>query len=149
MPTTPENHLYEYAVIRYLPQVEREEFINVGLIMMCKRRRWLRVDFCIDRQRIESFSPRADIETLRRQLDSFRQIADATATATVATLEPHERFRWLTAVRSACIATSPPHPGLTTDLDATFTRLFAEHVATPPSPSDPSDSSASSNPLIS
>ena len=44
----PEKHLYEYAVIRYVPRVEREEFVNVGLIMMCKRRRWARVELHVD-----------------------------------------------------------------------------------------------------
>lgn len=41
MPEKPEMHLYEYAVVRYMPRVEREEFVNVGLVMMCKRRRWI------------------------------------------------------------------------------------------------------------
>lgn len=131
MPTTSEKQLYEYAVVRYLPRVEREEFINVGLIMMCKRRRWLRVSFNVDRERIAHFSRQADMETLERQLDGFRRIAEGTDTGTVGDLETHERFRWLTAVRSACIATSRPHAGLTRDLDATFNRLYAEHVATP------------------
>lgn len=126
-----ENLLYEYAVVRYLPRVEREEFVNVGLVMMCKRRRWIKVRFCVDAARILAFHPGADVEMLASQLEGFEAIAGGKAGGVLSGLEPHERFRWLTAVRSACIATSRPHPGLTPDLDATFDRLFAELVLPP------------------
>ncbi len=127
MPSKPEMQLYEYAVVRYLPRVEREEFVNVGLIMMSKRRRWLRVAIKLNRQRALALWPEADLEAVESQLRSFEIIAAGKGPHT-ADLEIHERFRWLTAVRSACIATSRPHPGLTADLDATFERLFAELV---------------------
>lgn len=127
MPSKPEMHLYEYAVVRYLPRVEREEFVNVGLIMMSKRRRWLRVAIRLDRAKALAIWPESDLDAVERQLTSFELVASGKGPRT-ADLEVHERFRWLTAVRSACIATSRPHPGLTTDLDATFDRLFAELV---------------------
>ena len=127
MPSTSESHLYEYAVIRFLPRVEREEFINVGLIMMCKRRRWIRVALHCDPARISAFCPAVEIDSLRSQLDSFTRIAGG-CPGPIGSLDPHERFRWLTAVRSACIQTSRPHPGHTSDLDATFARLFAELI---------------------
>lgn len=129
MPSQSEKHLYEYAVIRYVPRVEREEFINVGLIMMCKRRRWLRVRLLCDEKRITALFPEADIELLTAQLNSFLLIAEGRGSCSISALDAHERFRWLTAVRSASIATSRPHPGTTPDLDATFARLFAELVA--------------------
>lgn len=122
--------MYEYAVVRFVPQVEREEFINVGLLMMCKRRRWLRVALGLDPARIRAFAPGTDVEALRRHLESF-ELHAASGPGPIASLEAHERFRWLTAVRSACIQTSRPHPGLTTDLDATFSRLYDELVAVP------------------
>lgn len=127
MPSTSERHLYEYAVIRFLPRVEREEFINVGLIMMCKRRRWIRVALHCDPVRILAFCPAVEIDSLRAQLDSFTRIAGG-CPGPIGSLEAHERFRWLTAVRSACIQTSRPHPGHTSDLDLTFARLFAELI---------------------
>ena len=128
MPATPdEMHLYEYAVVRYMPRVEREEFINVGLVMMCKRRRWLRVRIEFDPEKVRILSPATDTSAVRQQLDSFNLIAEGKDPNTAA-LETHERFRWLTAVRSACITTSRPHPGLTPDLDATFDRIFTELV---------------------
>ncbi|MCM1138737.1 MAG: DUF3037 domain-containing protein [Duncaniella sp.] len=128
MQSQPENHLYEYAVVRYVPRVEREEFINVGLVMMCKRRRWLRVKLNCDNRRIAALWKDADIDTLNRQLKSFTDIAEGKGCSPVAQFETHERFRWLTAVRSASIATSRPHPGLTSDLDATFQRLYSELI---------------------
>lgn len=128
MPATPdEMHLYEYAVVRYMPRVEREEFINVGLVMMCKRRRWLRARIEFDPEKVRILSPATDTSAVRKQLDSFNLIAEGKEPNTAA-LETHERFRWLTAVRSACITTSRPHPGLTPDLDATFDRIFTELV---------------------
>lgn len=121
--------LYEYAVIRFVPDIEREEFINVGLILMCKRCRWIKVMISVSRMRVEAFAPECDIDELERQLSMFTSIAAADkAHGPIATLEAEERFRWLTAVKSACLQTSRPHPGLTDDLDATFERLFKELV---------------------
>lgn len=117
----PDACLYEYAVIRYVPCLEREEFINIGLIMMCKRRRWLRTELHIDEARIRAICPRADIGLLRRQVELFSR-RDVPAPG----LPVEETFRWLTAAKSAIIQTSQPHPGLSTDptLDDTFTRLL-------------------------
>lgn len=125
-----EKHLYEYAVVRYVPRVEREEFVNVGLIMMCKRRRWLRVVLAPEWNRIDAIAAGpVDRDDVSRQLSAFDIIGNARDRANpIAALEAEERFRWLTAVRSACIQTSRPHPGICDDLDATFERLLAELV---------------------
>ena len=124
-----DKHLYEYAVIRYLPRVEREEFINVGLIMMCKRRRWLQVRVKVDPRRLQAFPDAVTPEELTSQLHGFGLVASGSADGgSIAALEAEERFRWLTAVRSACVQTSRPHPGLCDDLSSTFDRLFAELV---------------------
>ncbi|MCM1067898.1 MAG: DUF3037 domain-containing protein [Muribaculaceae bacterium] len=128
MQSKPEKHLYEYAVVRYVPRVERGEYINVGLVMMCKRRRWLRARIALDSTRALALCPDADLASVQAQLGSFAAIADGHSASPIAALDAHERFRWLTAVRSACISTSRPHPGLCADLDATFDRLFAELV---------------------
>ena len=125
-----EKHLYEYAVVRYVPRVEREEFVNVGLIMMCKRRRWLRVVLAPEWNRIDVIAAGpVDRDDVSRQLSAFDIIGNARYRANpIAALEAEERFRWLTAVRSACIQTSRPHPGICDDLDATFDRILAELV---------------------
>lgn len=122
-------HLYEYAVVQFTPSVERGEQLNVGLVMMCKRRRWVKARIALDPQLIALFAPGWDVDTLQRQLESFGQVAAGTGDSPIAALDAHERFRWLTAVRSACITTSRPHPGHTTDLEATFDQLFATLVA--------------------
>ncbi|MDE6301517.1 MAG: DUF3037 domain-containing protein [Muribaculaceae bacterium] len=133
MQSKPENssdtplHLYEYAVVQLTPRVERGEVINVGLVMMCKRRRrvWARIEF--PRELVALLDRDADIDAIEAQLRSFELIAQG-CPGPIGTLEAHERFRWLTAVRSACITTTRPHPGLTHDLDATFEKLFEAYV---------------------
>lgn len=122
--TAPDANLYEYAVIRYVPRVEREEFINIGLIMMCKRRRWLRCEILIDEPRIRALSPSADIPLLRRQAELFtrRDVPEPY-------LPVEETYRWLTAAKSAILQTSPSHPGISSDLmETTFARLLRELV---------------------
>lgn len=127
MPLKPERHLFEYAVVRYVPSVERGEYINVGLVMMCKRRRWLRCRFHIAPAKIAAIYPDSDIELLGRQLAAFGSVADGDSSP-IGSLEAHERFRWLTAVRSASLTTSRPHPGTAENLDDTFDTLFNQLV---------------------
>lgn len=122
-------HLYEYAVIRLLPHVEREEFINVGLILFCKRMQFIRVYSAIDERKLAVFSSDLDMEQVRLNLHSLEQIAmGAPNCGPIAQLDVPSRFRWLTAVRSAAIQTSRPHPGLCEDLEQTARRLFEELV---------------------
>lgn len=120
--------LYEYSLVQFTPSVERGEVINVGLLMMCKRRRWVRARIHINEQLVHIIAPQWDVEMLREQLESFCLVADGTGDSPLASIEAHERFRWLTAVRSACITTSRPHPGRCSDLEITFNRLFAKLV---------------------
>lgn len=124
-----EQNRYEYAVIRFVPRVEREEFVNVGLAMMCKRRRWMRVELMLNENRIKAMSPDADLDVIARQLQSFVDIAEGKKSAgPVASYPVEERFRWLSAVKSSVIQTSRPHPGLIPDLDLTFRSLFSDLV---------------------
>ena len=124
-----ENHLYEYAVIRYVPHIEREEFINVGLVMLCKRKKWLRVRLYIIQVKLDAFMCGDNRAVLEKQLQLFSAIGEGNpAFGKLATMEPEERFRWLTAVKSSCIQTSRPHPGLSSNLDATFEHLFSELI---------------------
>ena len=124
-----EKHLYEYAVVRYVPRIEREEFVNVGLIMMCKRRRWLRIEIKPDQRKLSVYDCAHSTEEIERQLSAVLKVGTGAKDAgPIATLPVEERFRWLTAVKSSCLTTSRPHPGKTADLDATFTRLWSELV---------------------
>ncbi|MDE6649744.1 MAG: DUF3037 domain-containing protein [Muribaculaceae bacterium] len=120
---------YEYSVLRYVPRVEREEFVNVGLAMMCKRRRWIKVRIFLSEEKIRSLYRNADIDILSRQLQSFVDIAAGDRkSGPVAEYPVEERFRWISAVKSSVIQTSRPHPGLCEDLEATFDCLFGELV---------------------
>lgn len=124
-----EQHLYDYAVIRVVPRVEREEFINIGLMMYCKRQKYLRIEYLIPEEKIRLFSTDFDIEQLKTNLDSFTKICSGKKEGgPIAQFEIAERFRWLTAIKSSSIQTSRPHSGFSSDLDATFNKLFTELI---------------------
>ena len=125
----PEKHLYEYAVIRVLPRVEREEFLNVGIILFSKREKFLKVLYQLDENRLRCLCEDFDMEEIRKNLDSFEKIAaGAKDGGPIAQMDIPSRFRWLTAIRSSVIQTSRPHPGMCPELDKTINRLFAELV---------------------
>lgn len=122
-------HLYDYAVIRVVPRIEREEFINVGLIMFSKREKYLKVRCRVDERRLDMLNPEFDKECLYSNLDAFEKVCSGDSHGgPIAALDIPDRFRWLTAVRSAVIQTSRPHAGFASDLDADFERLFSELV---------------------
>jgi hypothetical protein len=122
-------HLYEYAVIRVLPVLEREEFLNVGVIVFNKRTGFIGVRVAFDEKRLHAFVSDLDVDQVRENLRSFVRIAEGdVAGGPIAQLDPAERFRWLTAVRSSAIQTSRPHVGLCDDLKETTERLFRELV---------------------
>ncbi len=124
-----EKHLYEYAVIRVLPKVEREEFINVGIILFSKRAKYIKVLYKIDENKLKMFSDDVDIEEVDSILKAFEKISSGSKDGgVIATFDVPERFRWLTAVRSSCIQTSRPHSGFSSDLDQTIQCLFQELV---------------------
>ena len=124
-----EKHLYDYAVIRVVPKVEREEFVNVGLMLLCKRQKYLRIEYKIPVEKIISFYPEFDIEQLKMNVESFVKICNGESDGgPIGTFAIEERFRWLTAVKSSSIQTSRPHSGFSSDLDATFEKLYAELV---------------------
>jgi len=122
-------HLYEYAVIRVLPRVEREEFINVGVILFSKKAKFIKLLYTLDENKLNCFSTELDIESLRSTLDVFEKIAHGEKDGgAIAQMDIPERFRWLTAVRSSCVQTSRPHPGFSGDLDKTTERIMQEMV---------------------
>lgn len=125
----PEKILYEYSIIRFLPKVEREEFINVGVIVFSKREKFLKVKYFINEQRINAFAHEFDLCFIDSNLKALSQIAEGSNQfSDVSKFEIHERFRWLTAVRSSCIQSSRPHPGKTYDLERKLNELYIEHV---------------------
>lgn len=124
-----EKHLYEYAVIRVVPRVEREEFLNVGLVLFSKKAKFIKVLYIIDEPKMRLFAGDLDLDQLQLNLESFQKIAlGAKNGGPIAQFEMPERFRWLTALRSSAIQTSRPHPGMCDDLEKTCQRLFEELV---------------------
>lgn len=125
----PGKHLYEYAVVRLVPRVEREEFINVGVILFSRSGRYLKCKIHLNCKKLEAFSSELEIPEIEANLNAFEKICSGTKDGgVIAQWEAAERFRWLTAQRSASIQTSRPHNGFADDLDETLERLFQELV---------------------
>lgn len=124
-----ENNLYEYAVIRVVPQVERQEFLNVGVMLYCPKLKFLECLYAVDEGRLCSFSTRVDIEDIKAHLESFAQICRGSKNGgPIARLDMPSRFRWLSATRSTVVQTSKVHPGLCTDPGQTLEKLYAQLV---------------------
>lgn len=122
-------HLFEYAVIRVVPRVEREEFINVGVILYCSAQGFLQTKYVLAENRLRAFTPEPDVAELEERLRAFAKIcAGRREGGVIGQLPLASRFRWLTATRSTVVQTSPVHPGLCTDPAETLARLFAELV---------------------
>lgn len=121
--------LYEYAVIRYVPRPEREEFLNVGVVVFCKQQRALHVRLHLSPEKLHALAPEADVAELESYLNAFAATAAGAATGgPMAREDAASRFRWLTAVRSSALQTSRPHPGFCDDLATTADRLLEELV---------------------
>src|SRR5437867_8442883 len=103
---------YDYAIIRVVPRVEREEFVNVGVIVSCPGRDFLEACIALDEPRLRALDATLDIATLRHSLAAIPVICTGGASAgPLGQLAPRERFHWLVAPRSTIIQTSPVHTG--------------------------------------
>jgi hypothetical protein len=124
-----EQHLFEYAVIRIVPRVEREEFLNAGVILYCAAEDFLQMRYTLDAQRLWALCSELDILTLEENLRAFERICKGGKDAgPIGELIMRERFRWLTATRSTILQTSKAHPGFCTDARETLDRLFGQLV---------------------
>ena len=124
-----EKHLYEYAVIRVVPRVEREEFLNTGVILYCPRQKYLQLIYTLDTDRLLAFYPKLDIAELEEHLRAFETITlGHKEGGPIAHLDIASRFRWLTATRSTILQTSKVHPGFCGDPAAALHRLHAALV---------------------
>lgn len=125
----PEKHVYEYAFVRYVPRVERGEFLNVGVIVFCKPVMYLRVTYQIDAQRLTAFAGGSDVSELTTYLEAWDLICQGRKEGgAIAQLDLASRFRWLTATRSTIIQSSAVHPGRCSDPDAVLNDLFTKYV---------------------
>ena len=125
-----ERQLYEYAVIRVVPRVEREEFLNVGVVLYCQSQKYLEAASVLDHQRLAAFCSTCQADEIETYLTAFKNICIGNGAAGPISLLPAAaRFRWLTATRSTVVQTSKTHPGLCIDPAERLQKLFKDLVA--------------------
>ncbi|MBR07925.1 MAG: hypothetical protein CMP48_09575 [Rickettsiales bacterium] len=124
-----DNHLFEYAIIRLVPLVERGEFINIGVGLYSSGHRFCDCQFHLDIDRINALFKEVDVELVQQYVHSFEKICRGEKDGgPIAQLSMPERFRWLTASRSTIIQCSPVHIGNTQNPEKSLKRLFEEMV---------------------
>lgn len=124
-----EKYLFEYAVIRIVPKVEREEFCNVGIILYCKEQKFLKTIHTINEPRLRALDEKADIPEIQTYLQAFEKICQgAKDGGPIAQLDMPSRFRWLTAQRSTILQTSRVHPGFCSNPQDALLRLHDQLV---------------------
>jgi hypothetical protein len=122
---------FQYAVIRVVPRIEREEFLNVGVMLFCRTMSFLQARVALDRRRLDLISPGVDVDELTAHLWALVRTAAGDADAgPIAQMPQSERFHWLAAPSSTMIQTSSVHSGLCDDPEATLNRLFEGLVTT-------------------
>jgi hypothetical protein len=127
---TVEPDRFAYAILRVVPHVERGEQLNAGVVLFCRRRRFLAARVDLDEHRLAALAPDVDATMVRAHLDALVRIAAGDAAGgSVAALEPSERFGWLVAPSSTIIQPSPVHTGICDDPQTMLDRLFDELVA--------------------
>ncbi|BAV05852.1 Protein of unknown function [Filimonas lacunae] len=123
-----EKHLFEYAILRVVPRVEREEFINVGVVLY-SRPRFLQAVYYLDEQRLATLCNTMDIAEVKAYLEAFERICNAApGSGPIGKLGVAERFRWLTATRSTILQTSRVHPGYCANPQETLHKLHQQLV---------------------
>ncbi|WP_114781687.1 DUF3037 domain-containing protein [Botryobacter ruber] len=125
-----DKHLFEYAVIRVVPRVEREEFLNVGVILYCAAEGFLQTKCALNEQRLNACFANVDVAELKERLLAFEKVCAGRAQGgPIGQLPIASRFRWLTAARSTIVQTSPVHPGMCNDAKETLEKLYEQLVA--------------------
>jgi hypothetical protein len=118
--------LFEYALVRVVPRVERGECMNVGVLLWCQGAGYLDLRCVLDCARLAALDPFLDVTTVRTQLDALHRVClGGPGAGAAGALSPGERFRWLTAPRSTVVQTSPVHTGMTADPAAELDHLVA------------------------
>jgi Protein of unknown function (DUF3037) len=125
----PSRDSFAYAVVRVVPDIEREEFLNAGLVLFCRARRYLRARASLDADRLASILADADASAIREQLGLVERIAAGEVeVGRLGSMSQSERFHWLTTPRSTVVQPGPIHGGMTDDPAATFEHLYATLV---------------------
>ena len=125
---------FDYAVVRVVPRVEREEFINAGVIVFCLERRYLEARVFVDEARLRALWPQLDVELVRKHLEAIPKIAAGDPEAgPIARLSQRERFHWLVSPRSTMIQVSPVHSGICEEPENTVEKLAERLLSASPS----------------
>ena len=128
----PDQFRYDYAVIRVVPKVEREEFINAGVILSCPERSFLEAQIKLNESRLLALDPSLDVEMVKTHLATIPKICrGGDGAGPIGQLSQRERFYWLVAPRSTIIQTSPVHTGFCDDGDRMLEHLFRTMVSRP------------------
>src|SRR5262245_19213857 len=128
-PLVSARSVFEYAVIRIVPRVERGEQLNAGVVLLCRQRRFLGARVHVNEARLRAFAPDLDIEAVRALLDHIPLVCVGGAAAgPIGELPIYERFRWLIAPRSTIVQPSPVHCGLSDDPRRALERLYIQMV---------------------
>ena len=123
---------FAYTVLRAVPRVERGEFINVGVVLYCRPRRFLGARVGLDAARLAVLAPECNAEEIGSQLEAIRRVAEGDPSAgPIAHLSQSERFHWLSSPSSTIVQRSEAHTGLTDDPPATLDHLFRTLVELP------------------
>ncbi|MEZ5041904.1 MAG: DUF3037 domain-containing protein [Saprospiraceae bacterium] len=125
----PEKLVYEFALIHFVPKVERGEYMNIGVILLCKKKKYLQMKYHLDESRLRALAPDIDLANLAAYLRAWDLICHGSPLGgPIAQLDPPNRFRWLTASRSTIIQSSKVHPGICIDPEWVLEDLFQKYV---------------------
>ena len=120
---------FQYATLRVVPRVERGEYLNAGVVLFCRRRRFLAARTALDAAALQALAPGCDGEEIRALLATIERVAAGDpAGGPIAALDQSERFHWMTAPASTIVQPSPVHTGLTDDPAAELDHLFRRLV---------------------
>jgi hypothetical protein len=123
---------FDYALLRVVPRVEREEFVNAGVVLFCLERDFLQARVELDRARVLALHPGADLPAIEEHLLAVPRIAAGGGHGgPIGRLSARERFHWLVAPRSTVLQVSPVHSGLCESPQAELTQLFETMVRLP------------------
>lgn len=124
-----EQSAFSYAILRVVPDMQRGEFINAGVVLFARQHGFLAAKVGLDREKLRAIDPRIDLDAAEAALDAAVRVAAGEADAgPIAALDQSERFGWLTAPASALVQASPTHTGLCDDPQRALEELFADLV---------------------
>ena len=121
---------FDYAILRVVPRVEREEFINAGVVVFCLEKRYLDARILLNNDRLRALWPEVDVDLVLEHLDAVPRICMGDpAAGPIAQLSQRERFHWLTSPRSTIIQPSPVHTGVCDNTEGILDRLATQFLS--------------------